>query len=404
MQPHKRLEEITDILLKFIERLPEPPRESVKREFQTLKEVLMESRPPKLIILGRRGAGKSSLINAIFSEKVASVGSVTSETGKGTWYSYKDERGEIRVLDTRGMGDSTKPESANFQNSLDEIKYSIDQECPDAILFLCKAKEVDSRVSEDSSNVSEIQSYILAKHQYKSPVVALVTQVDELDPASVTVPPFANDAKQHNISKATTTLERALLNAHIEFVKVFPICAYVEYENGKILYDRRWNIDSLISYLLEALPNSAQLELARLTRIQTIQIKMARKIIGAASAICAAIGATPIPVADLPIITSLQIGMITAIGYISGRELSQDTVKEFLAALGLNIGAGFVLREAARALIKFVFPGAGNAVSGAIAFAATWGIGESAIAYFIEGKPIEEAKKRFDEGKNKKGE
>ena len=180
------------------------------------------------------------------------MGPSLPKPGKGTWYSYKDERGEIRVLTLGGKGDTTKPESANFQNSLDEIKSSIDHECPDAILFLCKAKEVDSRISEDSSNVSEIHPYS-RKHQYKSPVIALVTQVDELDPASATVPPFDNVTKQSNILKATTTLERALLNKHIELVKVFPICAYIEYDNGKVSYDRRWNIDSLISYLLEVL-------------------------------------------------------------------------------------------------------------------------------------------------------
>jgi uncharacterized protein (DUF697 family)/GTP-binding protein EngB required for normal cell division len=401
MQPQQRLEEMADLLGKFFVLLPEPPRGSVMREFQKLREIIMESRPPKFLILGRRGAGKSSLINAIFGEKVATVGSVTSETGKGVWYSFQEERGAIRVLDTRGLGDATKPESANFQDALDEIKSSIDDECPDAILFLCKAKEVDSRISEDSANVSEIQAYIFETHQYKAPVVALVTQVDELDPASVSVPPFDNDAKQANIAKAVAALMNAHLRARIELVQVLPVCAYAEYENSRIIYDRRWNIDALIGYLLEVLPNSAQLELARLSRIRTVQVKMARKVIATATAICTAVGATPIPIADLPVITSLQIGMITAIGYISGRELSHKTVKEFLAALGLNIGAGFVFREAARALIKFVFPGAGGAISGVVAFAATWGLGEAAIAYFIEGKPIEEARKKLDEGKRK---
>ena len=48
-----------------------------------------------------------------------------------------------------------------------------------------------------------------------------------------------------------------------------------------------------------------------------------------------------------------------------------------------------------RALIKIVFPGIGNTVAAAIAAAGTWGIGEAAIAYFIEDATVEEAKRRF---------
>ena len=70
-----------------------------------------------------------------------------------------------------------------------------------------------------------------------------------------------------------------------------------------------------------------------------------------------------------------------------------ETAREFLVALGANVGAAFALREAARALAKVVFPGAGSAISGGVAFAGTWGVGEAATAYFIQGRSIREAKR-----------
>jgi uncharacterized protein len=91
--------------------------------------------------------------------------------------------------------------------------------------------------------------------------------------------------------------------------------------------------------------------------------------------------------------------MITGIAYLSGRELSKKSAMKFLAALGVNVGVGFALREAARALIKFVFPGTGNVVSASVAFAGTWAIGEATIAYFIEGASVAEAKRRFAKAK-----
>jgi uncharacterized protein (DUF697 family) len=144
--------------------------------------------------------------------------------------------------------------------------------------------------------------------------------------------------------------------------------------------------------------------MARIARIQSIQISLARKVVHATAVICAGIAATPIPIGDIFPITAAQIGMIVSVGYVAGRKLSYDAAKEFLAAAGLNIGAAFVLREAARGLAKILFPGIGIAVSAGIAWAATWGIGEAAIAYFIQGKSIEEAKQRLDETRKSKTE
>jgi uncharacterized protein (DUF697 family) len=135
--------------------------------------------------------------------------------------------------------------------------------------------------------------------------------------------------------------------------------------------------------------------LARLSAIRKIQRKFARALIGSTATVCAGIAAAPIPVADLIPITSAQIAMIIGGAYISGRELSRKSAMEFLAALGVNVGAGFALREAARALIKCVFPGPGNIVAAGVAFTGTWAIGEAAIAYFIDHASPDEVKRTF---------
>lgn len=403
MRDDEALKRILELVDAAVSRLPNPPRESIRRKIDELRRLVMESRPPQLMILGRRGAGKSSLINAICGEKVAQTGAVLSQTGKPVWYVAETSRGTIRILDTRGLGDKTKPESANFQDCLEEIKDAVASEVPDAMLFLCKAKEVDSRISEDVENLKEIRSFIKAKHQYDAPVAGLVTQVDELDPKRVD-PPYENQEKQANIQTAVGALESAFRQDQIDLMRVIPVSAYAEYQNGKRMYDNYWNIDKVVEYLVEVLPKEAQLQMARIAKIRSVQTSMARTVVAATATICAGIAATPIPVADIFPITAAQIGMIVTIGYISGRELSYDAAKEFLVAIGVNVGAAFVLREAARALIKFVFPGGGNVISAGVAFAGTWGIGEAAIAYFIQGKSIEEAKRRFDDTRKKKGE
>lgn len=392
---------ISELTERAIDRIPEPQGRSTKNELLILKELLMDARPPKLMILGRRGAGKSSLINAIFGEPMAAVGSVLSETGRPTWYSYSGPRGDMKILDTRGLGDRTRPEAANFQDALDEIRSGLVDEWPDAILFLCKAKDVDSHIAQDVANIEAVRAFIAEKHRYEAPVVAVVTQVDELDPKRVE-PPYENETKRRNIETAVRAIQEALAERGIALARVVPVSTYAEYDGARRVYDNYWNIEELVDYLVEVLPRSAQVQMARLAQLRVVQQKLARKMTAAASAVAGAIAAAPIPLADILPITALQIGLISGIAYVSGRELSKKAAWEFLAALGANVGVAFALREGARALAKVVFPGGGSAISAGVAFAGTWGLGEAAIAYFIEKRPIEEARERFRRKKKEK--
>ena len=392
---------ISELAERAIDRIPEPQGRSTKNELLILKELLMDARPPKLMILGRRGAGKSSLINAIFGEPMAAVGSVLSETGRPTWYSYSGPRGDMKILDTRGLGDRTRPEAANFQDALDEIRSGLVNEWPDAILFLCKAKDVDSHIAQDVANIEAVRAFIAEKHRYEAPVVAVVTQVDELDPKRVE-PPYENETKRRNIETAVRAIQEALAERGIALARVVPVSTYAEYDGARRVYDNYWNIEELVDYLVEVLPRSAQVQMARLAQLRVVQQKLARKMTAAASAVAGAIAAAPIPLADILPITALQIGLISGIAYVSGREMSKKASWEFLVALGANVGVAFALREGARALAKVVFPGGGSAISAGVAFAGTWGLGEAAIAYFIEKRPIEEARERFKRKKKEK--
>jgi uncharacterized protein (DUF697 family) len=148
------------------------------------------------------------------------------------------------------------------------------------------------------------------------------------------------------------------------------------------------------------LPGEAQLEMARLSGNRALQKQIAQVVIKSITAICAAIGTQPIPLADFPILTSLQATMVAGIMHISGREWSPKLAGEFIAALGANIGMGLVLREGSRAAAKLV-PIWGNAISGAVAGAGTYAIGRSASAYFIEGVSIADARQVFRRKKEK---
>lgn len=159
--------------------------------------------------------------------------------------------------------------------------------------------------------------------------------------------------------------------------------------------------EAILAAIAQTLPLEARLEFARVSGEKAAQMEIAAMLTRSASAVCTAIGAQPIPLADFPILTSLQLLMVAGIIHTTGREWGGKLAREFLAALGANLGVGFLLREGARAAVKLL-PGWGNAISGAVAGAGTYAIGRAATAFFIEGLPMDEARRRFHFFKRKK--
>jgi uncharacterized protein (DUF697 family) len=181
------------------------------------------------------------------------------------------------------------------------------------------------------------------------------------------------------------------------FVRAIAVSSFVRFRlDGSldIERDERRNIRELAELMTRELPDDAQVEMARLFGAKDVQKDLSNRLIRAVTAMSAAIGAQPIPLADFPILTTLQFMMVAGVMHISGRELSLKAAGEFIGALGVNIGVGMVFREGARAAVKLL-PGWGNAISGGVAAAGTYGIGRAAGAYFIDGISLGEVRKLF---------
>jgi len=150
---------------------------------------------------------------------------------------------------------------------------------------------------------------------------------------------------------------------------------------------------------VETLPGEAQLTMGRVAGVKAAQTKIAGALIQSTASAAAAVAATPIPLADMPILTGMQVLMVTGIAYLAGRRLSREAALEFIGALGVNVGAGFALRELARGLSKWLVPGGGSLVSAGVAYWGTYALGQAAVAYFIENQPVEAARKLLEQGR-----
>lgn len=389
--------------------LPDGVASDMRTRLGVLRGIVLEQRAPALVLVGRRGAGKSSLVNALFGAKVAEVGHVKSQTGRGRWFEYTTDAGTLAILDSRGVQEGSAPaEADDARTAVASILEPLRERAPDAVVFLVKATEVDAALEGDLAALERVMRGVEREHRFRPPIVAVATHCDLLEPKRTRLhapddePPEDLEEKLDRVAEVERLLaghlsSRPPLAPHV--VKTLGVSTYVSWrEGGGVRDDERWRIDALSSTLFQALPDAGRGVFVRIARVKGLQEELATNLTRTVATVCAAVAALPIPVADLVPLTALQVSLVAGIAWIGGRTLSTRAAAEFLGAVGVNVGVAFALREGARALVKYVLPGAGSAVSGAVAFAGTMAIGAAARAYFIRGESLASAKRIREDG------
>ena len=348
----KALLRIAEKLERLAGRLPSKIRNSVLRELTPLKELFLQQRPPRFLFIGSSKMPAHRIINTLFTPGAQEQMNVALMPVH-RWIDWNiSGHGTISILDARDAGDS-----ATAQVEEDLRRQSAD------VVFLFDDGESNLARPSASNFMLHLQDDIGGA----------------LDDAKVIGVSFGSERRAAQLDealKAQPAIRDRLLKI-IQFTEMHSV-----------------ETRGLLSVLAAELPNEAKIEMIRISRDREAQHHVAQMLIKSTTAICTAIGAQPIPLADLPILTSLQVMMVSGIMYISGRERSLRAATEFITALGANVGAGMLLREGARAILKF-FPGWGNVVCGMVAGAGTYAIGRAATAFFIGGVSLRDARRKY---------
>ncbi len=335
----------------LVARLPESLQGPILRQITPIKTLFLMQRAPRIVLLGERAAGKSELINSIFDGEVMTAAEEALHDGK--WQAFsRSGRGTLRVLDARLPVSGTLAERA------------LAGEMPDLFIFLRRSGTIGTELPADLEHAARLVDFAAKSEGANPRVLGLQCHGDD-----------AARLELHAALHTQPKLETRMIGT-------------LAFTGGP------GEIERLVELLGLELPPDAQLELARLSGNRALQSQIAQVVVKSVTAICGAVGTEPIPLADFPILTALQSAMVAGIMHISGREMSVRRAGEFIAALGANIGLGLALREGTRAALKFI-PIWGNAVSGAVAAAGTYGIGRAAVAYFIEGVSLPDARTFF---------
>jgi uncharacterized protein len=359
----------------FLGKLPDSIRRPVLHELTPLKELFLQQRPPRFVLTGSNQLPLRDVAASLFGWPAENDSrDLLMELFR--WHALEPNgRGTALFLDARGADART----------LTKIEEEMQAHSADMFLHLADDGSRELPAAE-LENLRHLASLPREGHAPKIMGVVLTG-----------APRPGRGARNGDGSITATTKTRERLQAALqEDARVGPhLSQVVELNNSES------SVASFLSLLARTMPNEARVEMARLSQNREVQVEIAQTLVKSTTAICAAIGAQPIPLADLPILTALQLVMVSGVMYISGRDRSLRAATEFIGALGVNVGAGMILREGTRALLKF-FPGWGNVVCGAVAGAGTYALGRAAIVYFLEGLTLTEARRTYLSSRRKR--
>jgi hypothetical protein len=219
---------------------------------QSIQELLLQATPPEtvaqqpvnLLLVGRTGAGKSSLINSLFVAPVAAVDTLPS-TDRLQDYQWQAITGEAMVVwDTPGYE----------QVGQRQLRDLVLQQAAQADVLLLVTPALDPALQMDVDFLQAIQAPV--PHR---PTIAVVTQVDRLRPLREWQPPYdwrgGDRDKEVSIREAVEYRAQTLPNLDL----ILPVV------NG-VAPTTAWGCDELSAALLQVLNPAKQQRLARFFR------------------------------------------------------------------------------------------------------------------------------------------
>ena len=308
-----------------------------------------------IIVAGKTGVGKSTLINSVFREKLAETGMGKPVTDHMRKISKKGV--PLSIYDTRGFELGKEVQAEVKKEVVDTISKGL------ATQDINKAIHCIWYCINTASNRIEPEEIEWLKELSKD---NQITQV-----------PIIVVLTQSFSKKNAAAMRQMLLDENLDVIQVIPVLAE-DYEIEDLGIAKAYGLDVLIKVMGEALPDEL------MDTLQNVQIvaldekkRHAQAAVVTAALAAAGEGAAPIPFSDCALLVPTQLTMIASITVIFGFDVNKSIITALLSSTIGAGGATVLGKTIVSNLLKFI-PGAGTVAGGAIS-AGTAGVITAAL-------------------------
>lgn len=337
--------------------------EIAKKCMDTINEKLKNLKKLNIIVVGKSGVGKSTLINSLFRDKIAETGlgrPITTEIRKIEKKDYP-----MAIYDTPGF-ELSEGQQAKVKEEIIELihKGLATGDINNAIHCIWYCINVGGNRTFDQTEINWLKELIEKNKVTKVPIIVVLTQA---------CPKTKGKQMQTLVEKE-----------NLDIIKVIPVLAQDMDFDGEYVA-KAYGLDQLVDIMSEALPEELQ---DTLQNVQKASLKSKKKrsraVVAAASAVAFGEGFIPIPFSDAAVLIPTQITMIASITTNFGMSISKSVIMSFISSTIGTAGTTILGKSMVSNLFKLipgVGTGVGGMISGSTASLLTTALGEAYIKF-----------------------